>query len=343
MICRIVAILLFSTLVLNGFGQHTNADTSLTAPIVKKPIDPIYDFTDFDYEDLESFLDSLLTPESYFLASVSMGKRYFNFQSKTDVFISAAQKFTYIPTLGYYHHSGFGITANSFVVKDPQNINIYQYSISPSFDHLKDKNLATGFSLTKYFTKDSLPFYTTPLQNELYAYFTYRKWWIRPTVAINYGWGSRSDYSERQEYITSLRLRLRGYTTINTKESVKDFSIITSLRHDFYWLKMLSKKDHFRFTPQLSLTSGTQQFGFNMSSNTYATGVRTNSDVLFNSENVVLNDKIRFQPLSVTMFLRTEYSIGKFFIQPQLIFDYYIPANSKNFNTIGSVNAGFMF
>jgi hypothetical protein len=343
MLIRFVTISLCISLVFKGYSQNITEDSTVSVKQSKKAIDPIYDFIDFDFDDLESFLDSLLTPDSYFLASVSLGKRYFNFTSKTDLFIKAAQKFTYTPTLGYYHHSGLGITANSFIVKDPRNVNVYQHAISPSYDYLKDKNLATGISLTKYFTKDSLPFYTTPLQNELYAYFTYRKWWLRPTVALSYGWGSRSDYQERQELITSLRLRLRGYTIINTKESVKDFSIVTSLRHDFYWLNVLARKDHIRFTPQLSLASGTQQFGFNMSSNSYATIVRTNSNVLFNSQNVALYDKIKFQPLSLTMYLRTEYSIGKFFIQPQIIFDYYLPASSNNFNTIGSLNAGFMF
>ncbi len=338
-------IILLSTLFLgfHGYSQNTYSDTTVHNLPVKKTIDPIFDYSDIDYDDLESFLDSLLTPESYFLASVSLGKRYFNFKSKTDVFIDATQKFTYTPTIGYYHHSGLGITVNSFIVKDPQNVNAYQHSISPSFDYLKDRNLATGITITKYFTKDSLPFYTTPLQNELYAYFTYRKWWLRPTIALSYGWGSRTDYIKREAYITSLRLRLRGYTVINTKESVKDFSIITSVRHDFYWLNTLSRKDHIRVTPQISLTTGTQQFGFNMSSNTYATEIRTNSNILFNSENVVLDDRTKFQPLAVTLFLRTEYAIGKFFVQPQLIFDYYIPATSKNLNTIASLNAGFMF
>ncbi|HRF18786.1 MAG TPA: hypothetical protein PK977_11485, partial [Chitinophagaceae bacterium] len=102
-------------------------------------------------------------------------------------------------------------------------------------------------------------------------------------------------------------------------------------------------KDHIRFTPQLSFTSGTQKFGFNQSSSTYATTVRTGTNVLFNSENVYLDDQIKFQPLSLTLFLRGEYSIGKFFIQPQLMLDYYFPANADNFNAIFQMNLGFIF
>src|SRR5215510_3371012 len=131
-----------------------------------------------------------------------------------------------------------------YVVNDKENMNFYQFSLSPSFDYLKNKDLATGIAYTKFFTKDSLPFYTTPLQNELYGYFTYRKWWLKPTVALSYGWGSRTDYQEREELIQDLRLRRSGITRINSKESISDFSVITSLRHDFYWLGVFSYRDH---------------------------------------------------------------------------------------------------
>ena len=198
------------------------------------------------------------------------------------------------------------------------NMNLFQYSISPSFDYLKNKAIAVGISYTRFLTKDSLPFYTTPLQNELYGYFTYRKSWIRPTFAVSYGWGSRSDYSEREEQIIDLRLRRRGFTYINTKESIRDFSLITSIRHDFYWLDVLTYKDHIRFTPQLSFTSGTQKFGFNQKSNTYVTILRNNSSVLYNSDNVYLDDKLKFQPLALTMNFRGEYSICKFITFRQL-------------------------
>ena len=188
-----------------------------------------------------------------------------------------------------------------------------------------------------------MPFYTTPLQNELYAYFTYRKAWIRPTLALSYGWGSRSDYTKRESVIQDLRLRRRGYTYINTEESVRDFSMMTSIRHDFYWLDVFNNKDHIRLSPQLALTSGTQKFGFNQSSSTYATAIRTNSNVLYSTENVYLDDEVKFQPLSLSLYLRGEYSIGRFFIQPQFVLDYYFPATSGHFTGLFSINAGLLF
>ena len=335
-------ILAFLLLEYPVFSQSTPADT-LIDPIKKSvSLDTNINYDDL-FQDLDAFLDSILMPHSYLLTSLSVGKGYFNFIQKDNFLLRASQKYTYQPTVGYYHKSGLGLTATGYLVNDEKNLNFYQFSLTPSFDYLENRNLATGFSYTRYFTKDSLPFYTSPLQNELYAYFTYRKWWIRPMVSFSYGWGSRSDYYKREELIQSLRLRPRGYTFINSRESVSDFSVMASIRHDFYWLDVFTYNDHIRITPQLVYTSGSQKFGFNQSSVTYAQNIQTGSNVLYNSENTYLDDRVYFQPLSLTMFLRTEYSIKKFFIQPQVAFDYYFPAKTKNFSVLFSLNMGLMF
>ncbi|MGZ8557634.1 MAG: hypothetical protein ACXWWC_04855, partial [Chitinophagaceae bacterium] len=56
---------------------------------------------------------------------------------------------------------------------------------------------------------------------------------------------------------------------------------------------------------------------------------------------VSIDEKLKFQPLSVSLYLRPEYNIGKFFIQPQFILDYYIPA--ENLTALLSLNVGVVF
>ncbi|MES1220130.1 MAG: hypothetical protein ABUT20_31800 [Bacteroidota bacterium] len=336
----LLAFMMFSVAV---YSQSNPVDTTI---ISKSTIDSLAIDSDFDYDlfrDFDAFMDSILSPHNYLLGSLSLGRGFFNFENKGSSLIETSKKLTYSPTLGYYHKSGFGLTTIGYIVDDDTKLNFYQFSVSPSFDYLQNHDIATGISYSRFFTKDSLPFYTSPLQNEVYAYFTYRKLWMRPSVAMSYGWGSRSDYQKREELLQSLRLRPRGYTYINTTESVSDFSIMTSLRHDFYWLDVFTYNDHIRFTPQLVFTSGTQKFGFNQTSNTYGTTIRTGANELYNSENLYLSDQLKFQPLSLTMFLRGEYTIGKFFIQPQVAFDYYFPSKSDNFSSLFSVNTGFIF
>lgn len=304
-------------------------------------------FTDVDYDELfnelDMLLDSLTAPRNFGLINIAAGYNYFNYQAKESYLLETNKKLTYSPTLAYYFKNGLGISANSIVVNDGQKLNPYQLNVTGSYDYLKKNKFITGISLTHFFTKDSLPFYTSPLKNELYSYFTYRGFWLKPSVALSYGWGSRSAYEDRQEYITSLRINVNGFTRVNTRESVNDFNLMSSVRHDFYWLEVLSKRDYIRFTPQIVFTSGTQKFGFNQTSSTYATLPRTGANVLFSSDNVTLDDQLYFQPLSLSTYLKAEYSKGKFFIQPQLIFDYYFPANEKNLTTAFVMNAGVIF
>jgi len=329
-----------------GMVSYTQVSSSDSTRKKEKLDDWAIDSTiDYDLllQDMETFLDSISSPHSYLLGSFAMGTGYFNYTSKSTALLESRKSFTYIPTLGYYHRSGLSLVTTGNIITENNKPNLYQIAVSPGYDYLENRNFATGITYTRFFTKDTLSFYTTPLQNELFGYFTYRKWWIRPTVALSYGWGNRTDYMEREELIQDLRLRRSGLTRINSKESVTDFSIIASVRHDFYWLGIFSYKDHIRITPQLVFISGTQKFGFNQTANTYATIVRTGTNVLYSSENVYLDDQLDFQPLSLTMFIRGEYSIGKFFIQPQLAFDYYFPTDKGNFNTLFSLNMGMIF
>lgn len=313
----------------------------------EKPLPVDSTFEDLDYDDLfnelDKLLDSLTAPRSFFLFNVGVGTNYFSYEDKSNFSLNTSQKLTYSPSLSYFSKSGLGIGLTSIVVNDGVNLNPYQFNLTGSYDYIRNNKFITGIAFTHFFTKDSLPFYTSPLKNEIYTYFTYKNFWIKPTVAASYGWGSRRSYEEREEYITTLRLELNGFTRINTKESISDFNLMTSARHDFYWLDVLGKRDYIRFTPQIVFTSGTQKFGFNQTSSTYATIPRSGTNVLYSTDKIYLDDQTYFQPLSLSTYFKAEYSKGKFFIQPQLIFDYYFPASEKNFTTAVVLNAGVIF
>ncbi len=308
---------------------------------------PVVDtaLTDYDilFSELDAFFDSLLMPRDFTVANLGVNTAYFNFDSKETDLLKPVRKMVYSPSVSHFSKSGLGISAAASILHDGERVNPYQYSITGSYDYIKNRKFVTGISLTRFFTKDNLPFYTSPLQNGAYAFFTYRGFWLKPTVAASYGWGSRSEYTERQDRISAIRLRLGGYTRVNTQESINDFNFITSVRHDFYWLNLLSNKDFVRVTPQISFTTGTQKFGINQNSSTYATMRGTGVSVLYSSENLTLDDTMYFQPLSLTGFIKTEYSIGKFFVQPQMLFDYYFPAKDGNFTTAFLINAGVIF
>ena len=302
-------------------------------------------FTDYEslFSELDLLLDSLMTPRNFVLLNVGMTSGYYYYESKEDNSVRSLRKWVYTPTLAFFSKSGLGISGGASIINDGGKFNPYQFSLTGSFDYIKNKKLITGISFTHFFTKNNLAFYTSPLQSGAYAYFTYRGFWLKPSLAASYGWGTRSEYTKREERIKTIRLKRRGYTTVNTQETINDFNLTASIRHDFYWLNTLFGNDYVRLTPQISFISGTQKFGIYQSNNTFATLKGTGQNVLYNSENSYLDDKMVFQPLSLTGYLKTEYSIGKFFIQPQVMFDYYLPATGGAFTTAFLVNAGVIF
>lgn len=340
---HILVLLLTLGITSTCLAQKNTPDTAITAGVDLDDMDDLDDLLN----DLELFLDSLLRPRSYTVIGLSFSPGYYNYKGSllTQTRIHTKSKLTWAPMLAYYHRSGLGISASGFMIEEEGKLNLFQYAITPSFDYLSNRSLATGISYTRYFSKDSLRFYVSPLQNELSAYFTYRKSWLRPSVIVNYAWGTREELKMRLAFIESLRLRRRllDYLQSRYDQSVSDISVTATLVHDFYWLQVLGKKDNIRLTPQLLFTSGTQQYGFNQKANDYSLTKLTRSNLLATAREFNLDSRKEFKPLSLGFCLRAEYGTGKFYIQPQCLVDYYFPAKENNWSTIFSVNAGFNF
>jgi hypothetical protein len=318
----------------SSFAQKTDSSS--------KKIDST-DYYDELFSEMDNFLDSLLSPRTMFLVSINTGYTYLNYQSSSSFYLEAEKELTIAPSVGYFHKSGLGLNVSATIIDDGEKINPFQYLITGSYDYLKNNSFVAGVGITRFITKDSLTFYTSPLQNEVAGYFSWREWGIRPSVTVSYGWGSRKAYEERSEYITSLRLRPNGYTRVDTEEKISDFSISGALRKDFYWLSVFGEKSMIRLTPQTVFTCGTQKFGFNQSSKTYGYTRRSGSSELYSSDNFYLDDQLYFQPIALMGILKAELSLGKFFIQPQVSLDYYFPAEKNKFNTVVNINTGFIF
>jgi hypothetical protein len=304
-----------------------NADTSVVIESLMK--------------DFDKFLDSLTAPKSFFNVSLGIGSGIFSFENNNSVFLKEEKKLILSPSFGYYHKTGLGISATGYMMNENSKLNFYQYVFTPSFDVIKRK-FSTGISFSKYISKDSLRFYTTPIQNEFFAYFSYKKLWVRPSLSISYGWGSTTQYEKKQEKILKRLLQRsnRYYVTIKNKETISDLSVTVSVRKDFNWYDVISKDDNITFTPVILLNSGTQNFGFNTSyTYTLPSAIRVNSM----PSNSNITDRTEFAPQSLSMVLRSSYLRGKFLIQPQVLFDYYIPQSDDRFNTLYSVTTAFSF
>lgn len=291
-------------------------------------------------KDFDSYLDSLVARKSFFTLNTGIGTGFFSFNDKNTVTVNTEKKLIFSPSAGYFHKSGFGISASAYALLN-NRINFYQYSFSPSFDCIK-KSFSTGIAYTRYLTKDSLDFYTTPIQNEVFAYFSYKKWWVRPTLSLSYGWGSKEEY-EKREIDRRLRLlRDRYYVNIKNELSVRDFSATVSVRKDIDWYGVLQKSDNITLTPIAMLNAGTQNYGFNTSYSYNFSPVRANS-LPSNNE---ISDNTQFALQSACFALRGSYLKGRFLLQSQVLLDYFLQDlddSASKLNTVYSITAGISF
>ena len=154
------------------------------------------------FAELDNFLDSLLAPRDFTLINVSGSNRSFTYNKGNK--IERVSHVHLTPSLGFYSKTGLGINGTASMVREEKRLQAYQYSLTGSYDYLKSFDFAMGFAATHFFTNKEVKFYTSPLQNEMYSYFTYRKWWVKPTISAKYGWGSRADYQQRESIISTM-------------------------------------------------------------------------------------------------------------------------------------------
>ena len=333
---KLLTLVLFMVILQCSFAQNGKLDSLFNNRDTTAVLDSL--MADFD-----KFLDSLIAPKSFFSVSVGVGTGVFSFEDKNSVFFNSQKKLIISPTAGYYHKSGFGLSATAFTIMEDSKLNFYQYAFSPSYD-LINRKFSVGISYTKYLRKDSLNFYATPICNEVFTYFSWKKWWVRPTINIAYGWGSKEEYEKRKfdRLAQLLSQRDRYFIIIRNEESVRDLSVNISVRKDFDWYDVLGKDDNITFTPVIMLNSGTQTFGFNTSYSYSFNTIRTNSL----PSNQEISDNTDFALQSTSLALRGSYFKGKFLFQAQVLFDYYLLDlydDQSRLNSVFSLTAGLSF
>ncbi len=315
-------------------GQNVTVD-SLLSSYERKSLDSLA-------KDLNDFLDFYYKEKSFFSVSLTAANGYYDFNTNKSAYLQASGHLAISPSVSYYHRSGFGLSASGFGLDNHRSLDFYQLALSPSYAYLKSNVVSAGFGYTHYFTKNSLPFYTTPLNNEWYGWFTVKKWWLEPSVAFGYALGSQKQYSLRLAEIDAQQaFRLHGdFGQPTTSHAVRDYALSLSLKHDFLLMHALSQDGCLMISPMLIVGSGTQNFGFNT---TYALDPHVINNFMLGSESnsATMNS---FELRSWTFILTGDYSIHQFFLQPQLILDNYLAdTNEKRFQFITAISAGLNF
>jgi hypothetical protein len=206
------------------------------------------------------------------------------------------------PSLAYYHKSGFFGAASVYHLFDATKNPWFETDLTAGYDYTKHRNFLTGISYTHYLFADSSDVPSTPIRNELFAYFYYRKWWLEPGVVLDFGWGKETTTTDQYSY----------------KLSGRDFNIIAAIRHPFIFMDVFVPEDAILFTPSIGFTLGTANYYSNLKAFQYVTRSTKMKKVKKKriGQEIEMEDASGFEPRALDLTINCSYLIGRLAIAP---------------------------
>ncbi len=279
---------------------------------------------------------------SYVDVSVGIGNGIFSLKNNA---LNAGQaqtnKIYYTAAAAYFHKTGLAISATCFSTNDDGKVSMYQYAISPSYTY-SNKKFAAAISYTRFIKGSDAGFDISPFKNDFYASAVYKKTWIQPGIAMGYSFGRQVEYYDStfwfypQPPAQPRIIHIRD--TITTRLS--SFSVSLSATHKWSFWELLNKKDGLQLQPALMLNAGNQKWNNTHSSRLFnnfprlATYLKRRFGGESGSEN--------FQLQSLGFAGTATYYFGKFYLQPKIYLDYYLPSTTADrLTSLFSVVAGF--
>lgn len=319
---------LFLCCVFAGHAQET-----LTAE-EKAALDSMFRNDEF-FKMLNEKADS-----SYFDISIGGSNGVFSIKNNS---VNAEQattsKIFYTPSIGYFHKSGFGITASCYIASDDNKLKVFQYAVSPSYTFFT-KKLSGGISYTRYITGASTAFDVNPYKNDLYANIIFRKLWLRPAIGMGYSVGRSKQYFDSVVTFTQVPRTITITDTVTTKLS--SFSLNFSISHVWSFRNILFKHDEIDLQPCFMINGSNQKLTVAHSGNINRR--RPLVQYLLKHAYGDSSVKERFSLQSLAFLLGTAYGKGKFILQPQLYLDYYLhDTESKKLSAIYSFSISYAF
>ena len=324
----------------------------------------------FNIDSLEQELDEFLSlykkggEQSYFQLSLGFSNTQY---SVSNLALNAQQLkrgVALLPTLTYVHKSGLSLGYNPFFLLSGKDPGITQHGLTSGYEFSKGKAFDFGIYYTRFFTSAQRKQYASPYKNDVYAFAEYNKWKVQPSLALGYSTGSLRETSRTDSSITINRplrpdttIKFSVYDTLNMK--LRDFTVTASLRHQFFF-KGKQSSNYFTFTPSLLFFFVKNSYDVEYTS----ASVVSPRTYLFLQDRPQLRDALirelrsRFPGLNQTRsFLNnTNFSLqsigvnlegtaywGKFYLNPQVYVDYYLPASSNPMSVFFTLSTGFFF
>jgi len=301
-------------------------------------VQPAKNLSDKDSIDLENQLKNLLGTDeksvSYFYANLGWGNRLYNSSNKSlNANQGAASTVVYSPSLSYYNKTGLGISAGANLFNDSKQFGINQYSITPSFDLLGNKDVSFGISFTHYFVKDKYSAISSSVDNDLFTSIGYKRSWLKPSISLGYSSGEYGEAKNKDTLIGGVKRYF--YDTLIYKSN--SFYTMFSVEHEFLLTAVFDKSDALSFSPSLIVNAGAGSNTISHFTNVPPSSDPSGPGQVFRTVNrknrLPRTQTSKFKVQSIGLNLNLNYSIGNFNIEPQYYLDYYIGTNSTDKTT----------
>ncbi|GEP92747.1 hypothetical protein SAMN05660909_04761 [Chitinophaga terrae (ex Kim and Jung 2007)] len=266
--------------------------------------------------ELEKQLDSLLQKQQR--SEVMIGAGYGNnpaYGSKVNNFDNPIVLKPYLsPSVSYYHKSGWYAGVSSYYLLNSIGQPWFEWDLTAGYDYTKNRNFLTGISYTRYLFNDSSDVPGTPIKNELFAYFYYRKWWIEPGLSLDYGWGTHTTSA------THIRESLRG----------NDFNLILSARHPFMFTGIFGLGDACILTPSTNVTLGTANYYSNLKAPQYLAREPKPFKGKGSGKELNFEDHTKFEARAIDITVNCSYFLNHFTITPSYTLFKPFTGNNQN-------------
>ncbi|UYQ91482.1 hypothetical protein MKQ68_15425 [Chitinophaga horti] len=257
--------------------------------------------------EIQRQLDSLLNAQekSEFVLSLSYGNNPAYGGKRVEVDRPIVLKPFLSPTLAYYHKSGAFASVSTYYMFNATQKPFFETDLSVGYDYTKKRDFMAGINYTRYIYADSSDMPFTPIRNELFAYFIYRKWWLEPGLIFDYGWGERT---------------MKVNRFFNRTISGSDFNVMVDVRHTFVFPELTGEHDALLVVPVFALTSGTANYYSNLKAGQYLTrskSLKRFANRLRGEEETILDTN--FEPRALDLSLRVSYIYKQFTVAPSYI------------------------
>ena len=309
----------------SGYSQKqkvSKADQATLDSMLKKD-----EFLNMDKDKKGSSLD----------LSVGIGNGAFGSHNRATNAAGVNNQVIFTPGVFYHHETGLGIGATVYIASDSGNSGLYQTGITGSYDYDGD-DVKAGLSYTRYISDPNKYNSKSIYQNDIYSYIKAAKGAIRPLFSVGYSSGTYKEVAAvlyTPPFPFPQIARLVHDSTNNTASA---FTLTGGVEHEFQLSNVFDKEDELEIVPSILLNAGSSKLAINHTNAAYAKLPKRSQRF----KNTTTNEAFQFQ--SVTAALDISYNIGKFFAQPSIYVDYFLPTTTSNrLTAIYSFTIGWSF